>query len=604
MKRWSKVLSTRLKSWFYGLSFRSRVWLTFVLLITLAVSANGTISYLIAANVVQKNAFQLSEDAINRTAQVVDQRLRNITVSMMSLTISYPFKEMMKDVASAKTNRYYQHLSDLQHVFSQIRFYDDFVQSILIATPIGDFYTTTSIRLTEHSFYESDLYKQAKIEKRPFWVPRHEDTFFSEREQTVSLVLGTIGEIPNQDYDVYVVVNVNERELYRLIAESLYTTEDRLDYMFINEDGREVVRFPLYAATDDQWRASFLERLHEDQTGYFFYTLNGKKSLINYAQVEVGGNWVLLGVQSKERLLAQVNGIKRSTLYALFGCLLLSLFVSGRLTRLLLKPLYKLQELMKRVEHNDLNVRFSSPYRDEVAQVGFRFNRMLDEIKRLIQDVKDGETEKRKAEIKALTAQMDPHFLYNTLNTIYCKSELGANDDVNDMILSLAHMFQLGLSGGRDWVALEDEIAHMRMYLAIQLKCYETLFDYRLEIGSKVNLSSIVPKILLQPLVENAIIHGFQNIENGGHIDIAIDTEAEQLVLSIKDNGCGMDVEEVYHSMHQAATSKKGYALRNIAHRLQLYYGEQARMELYSEPGRGSVVVLRLPVTEGGYADD
>ncbi|GGD58054.1 sensor histidine kinase [Paenibacillus nasutitermitis] len=593
-----------MKAWYYGLTFRSRVWLTFVLLITLAVSANGTISYMIAAKVVQENAFRLSEDTINKTAQVVNQRLSNITVSMMSLMISDPFKAMMSDVASANTSRYYQHLTALQQVFSQSRFSDGFIQSILIATPIGDFYPTNSIRLKDHSFYDSNLYKQAKIEKRPFWVPRHEDAFFSDRDPVISLVLNTIGDIPNQDDDVYIVVNVKENDMYRLLADSSYTSETGLSYIFINEQGQEIVHSPLYAATDANWRASFLERLHKEQSGYFFYTLNDKESLINYAPVEVGRNWILLGVQSKERLLAQVNGIKRSTLYALLGCLLLSLFVSNGLTKLLLKPLRKLHELMKQVEHNDLNVRFASPYRDEVAQVGFRFNRMLDEINRLIQDVTDGETQKRKAEIKALTAQMDPHFLYNTLNTIYCKSELGATDDVNDMILSLAHMFQLGLSNGRDWVTLEDELTHMKMYLAIQQKCYDTLFDYRIEIGSGVYLSSIVLKIMLQPLVENAIVHGFRNIENGGRIVIAIHTEAAQLVLSVKDNGCGMDVADVYRNMRYAATSKKGYALNNIAHRLQLYYGEQARMELSSTPGGGAEVVLRLPVTEGGNGDD
>ncbi len=597
-------MAMRPRAWFYGLSFRSRVWLAFLLLITLAVSANGTISYLIAARVVQRNAFQLSEDTINRTAQVVDQRLRNITVSMMSLTISEPFKEMMKDVASADTSRYYQHLTAMQKVFSQFQFYDVYIQSMLIATPIGDFYPTTSIRATNQPFYDSDMYRQAKIEKRPFWVPRHEDAFFTGREQVISLVLNTIGEIPNQDYDVYLIVNIKENDLYRLITDSQNKAETLLDYMFIDGEGQEVVRLPLYAATDAGWRASFLDRLRRDQTGHFFYPLGGEQSLVNYANMEVGENWILVGIQSKERLLAQVNGIKRSTLYALFGCLLLSLFVSSGLTRLLLKPLYKLQELMKRAPHNDLDVRFTSRYRDEVAQVGLRFNRMLDEIKRLIQDVTDGETEKRKAEIKALTAQMDPHFLYNTLNTIYCKSELGANEDASEMILSLAQMFQLGLSNGRDWVTLEDEITHMKMYLAIQQKCYDTLFDYRLEIGSEVDPSSIVLKILLQPLVENAILHGFREIDSGGRIDIAIRTEAGQLVLSVKDNGSGMNVEEVERQMRHAATGQKGYALRNIAHRLQLYYGGQARMELYSEPGRGAEVVLRLPATEGGATNE
>ena len=156
---------------------------------------------------------------------------------------------------------------------------------------------------------------------------------------------------------------------------------------------------------------------------------------------------MIVGVQAKDKLLTKLNGIKQATILVTIGFVPKSLFITNNLTLLLLKPLYRLQKLMKRVEENDLEVRFESVYKDEVSQVGFRFNRMLDEIKQLIADVTNRERDKRKAEIKALTAQMDPHFFYNTLNTIYCKSVLGENDDVNEMILALSNMFQLSLSG-------------------------------------------------------------------------------------------------------------------------------------------------------------
>lgn len=128
--------------------------------------------------------------------------------------------------------------------------------------------------------------------------------------------------------------------------------------------------------------------------------------------------------------------------------------ISNQLTSVLLKPLFKLRRLMRRVEENQLSVVYESRYEDEVAQVGFQFNRMMSEIQALIADVKTKEEDKRHAEIRALTAQMEPHFLYNTLNTIYCKSVMGENDDVNEMILSLSQMFQLGLSGGKDMIPL------------------------------------------------------------------------------------------------------------------------------------------------------
>lgn len=218
---------------------------------------------------------------------------------------------------------------------------------------------------------------------------------------------------------------------------------------------------------------------------------------------------------------------------------------------------------MKRVEENDLSVRFESVYKDEVSQVGFRFNRMLDEIKQLIEDVKNRERDKRKAEIKALSAQMDPHFFYNTLNTIYCKSVLGENDDVNEMILALSQMFQLSLSGGRDLITLGDELEHVRQYLAIQQRSYENLFVCEFEVEPEL-LTCLVPKIMIQPLVENCILHGFKDMTSGGDIQISACTEGDWLHITVEDNGHGLVPEKLIQGIVHPTTSKHGYALRNI----------------------------------------
>lgn len=272
--------------------------------------------------------------------------------------------------------------------------------------------------------------------------------------------------------------------------------------------------------------------------------------------------------------------------------------ISNKLTSVLLKPLFKLRRLMRRVEENQLSVVYESRYEDEIAQVGFQFNRMMSEIKTLITDVKAKEKDKRHAEIRALTAQMEPHFLYNTLNTIYCKSVMGENDDVNEMILSLSQMFQIGLSGGKDLIPLADELSHMRQYFAIQQRCYEGLFEYTVTVEEEALLSCLLPKIILQPVVENSIQHGFSDRTLGGRIDIRVGREQGLLHICITDNGRGLNAAQVKQGMARAPQSKKGYALFNIRHRLALYYGDKARMDVGGEPGKGSRTDLWIPSEE------
>ncbi|MNP21190.1 Sensor histidine kinase YehU [compost metagenome] len=201
--------------------------------------------------------------------------------------------------------------------------------------------------------------------------------------------------------------------------------------------------------------------------------------------------------------------------------------------------------------------------------------------------------------MRALTAQMEPHFLYNTLNTIYCKSILGENDEVSEMIMSLSQMFQLGLSGGKDWNTLEEELLHVKQYCLLQQKCYEGMFDFEVTVTHDSLLTSLLPKILLQPIVENSIQHGFKDISSGGRIQMHVTLQDRLLHLIIEDNGTGIDVEQVDRRMREPRITNKGYALNNIVNRLNLFYGEKAGIKLTSLPGKGSRTEIWMPILEG-----
>ncbi|MNI11264.1 Sensor histidine kinase YpdA [compost metagenome] len=278
-------------------------------------------------------------------------------------------------------------------------------------------------------------------------------------------------------------------------------------------------------------------------------------------------------------------------------CVVIAFLFSKLLSSLLLRPLYKLQALMGKVElDNRLDVRFESQFDDEVTQVGDSFNRMLEQLTTLIADLKSSEQEKRKSEIKALQAQIDPHFLYNTLNTILWKSETAEQQDVREMIISLSRLFQLGLNNGSEITTLDKELEHVKQYMDIQQKCYEGLFTYIIEVKDKELYKLPLVKILLQPLVENSILHGFSHLEGGGFIHIHVEREGLFLKLSVEDNGCGMNAEEIYRNMTQSPEKKTSYALSNVHSRLQLYYGMDAYMELTSTPEEQTEVKLMIPI--------
>lgn len=581
---------------FHSFSLKQRIWFTFVICITAGLVATGSIAYLIASKEIQRNAMQSSQDTVNQSAQIVNERLKNIGTAVRALMFSDAFKQLMKDVQNKDSSSYFKSLTSLQYVFSQVKFNDSMIESILIPTPIGDFYPTSSVRNNANSFYQSDMFKQFQLLKRGFWSKGHVDPFFTGNQRVISLVAEGVSEdsyIRNESTNVYVVINVKEDDIRDLFMENL--TDPNKHYYFVDSQGEDID----YAGrTQDRafmQRPDFVEQLSDASKGSFFYRdVDRKDYLVNYARLDVKDDWMIVGIQAKDNLLAKLNGIKQATTYVTIGFIIVSLFITNNLTLLLLKPLFRLQKLMKRVEENDLDVRFESVYQDEVSQVGFRFNRMLDEIKQLIADVKNRERDKRKAEIRALSAQMDPHFFYNTLNTIYCKSVLGENDDVNEMILALSNMFQLSLSGGRDLITLADEVDHVRQYLAIQQRSYENLFVFQLDVEPELQ-ACLVPKIMIQPLIENSILHGFKDMKAGGEIQLTARADGEWLHITVEDNGHGLVPEPLRQSMLQQAASKHGYALRNIYTRLQLYYGTEQRMEITTNEWGGARIDLWLP---------
>ncbi|NHN32121.1 sensor histidine kinase [Paenibacillus agricola] len=577
---------------FPQMSFKNRIWLSYLFLILIAVSSSGTLSHIIAANVLEKNVTDLNKSSIRKSALLLDERLRKITVTVMSGMLNDSFTNTMKDIRLNNSDSYYGHFADLQGWFMQIKVSEPSIESLFITTPMGDFYPTTENRLREYLFVHSDMHRVIEEKKHNIWIPEHTDLFFSGKRSVISLVMEPLIDDHTRMKGVYIIVNINVNMLMEALADEW--GEPANDLYLMTGNGTNVLTTSLPFAKPFLKDSDFLGQISSESEPHFAYSYAHNDYLIDVQRLRLTDDWILAGVRSTRDLYGQVVAIQWATAAVIGGCGLLALFFSRMLTSYLLRPLAHLVQLMKKVEASDLTVRFTTARQDEFALVGNRFNRMLEEIEQLIVDMKQADQSKRVAEMKALQAQINPHFLYNTLYTIYWKAELAQYDDVKEMTFSLSQLFQLGLNHGQDMTTVEKEVTHVTEYMNILKRCYEDWFEYEIEVEEGLRTMGLL-KLLLQPLVENTIQHGFQDRKSGGHIRISVYSASDEVFFIVEDNGSGMDAEQLMEQIKAPAKEPTSYALRNIYERLQLYYGVKAGFRIESTPGVLTKVVLSIP---------
>lgn len=310
--------------------------------------------------------------------------------------------------------------------------------------------------------------------------------------------------------------------------------------------------------------------------------------------------WRTVGVFSMDEVMSSVNTI----VYILFTCVIISLvlvvIVSFKFSRTLTNPIFKLKRLMKQAESGDLTVRFNFEHNDEIGELGQSFNHMIARIDQLIQMVYVEQENKRTAEMKSLQEQIKPHFLYNTLDTISWMARDYDAEDIVRLVDALTNMFRIGLSHGKDIITVKEEITHVSNYLYIQKIRYKDKLNYVIHVDESLYAIE-VPKLILQPLVENAIYHGVKAKRGGGTITITGVPEGENLVFTVQDDGAGMPqekVEELNRRMSERSVldEQKSFGLFYIRERIQLCYGTGYGVHVESALGEGTRVTITLPL--------
>lgn len=309
--------------------------------------------------------------------------------------------------------------------------------------------------------------------------------------------------------------------------------------------------------------------------------------------------WQMTGMMFVQDAIANVRTVNRVTMVLCVIILLAVAVLALILSRRILRPIYVLNSHMKLAEQGNLEVRFAPRGNDEVNELGVCFNEMLEKIEGLLRQIYLEQKAKRKAEIAALQANINPHFLYNTLDTICWLASQHNDLEISETVEALSSLFRIALSKGSEIIPLEQELLHVKSYLHIQKVRYEDKLDYAIDADESLG-KYMVQKLILQPLVENAIYHGIKESDHNGKIKISVCRQGQALLLRVEDDGIGMRaerLEEVRSALKGKPGSRSGaYGIINVQERLVLSYGREYGLEIDSQYGKGTQCVIHHPL--------
>ena len=364
-------------------------------------------------------------------------------------------------------------------------------------------------------------------------------------------------------------------------------------YIYILDENGGIVYHPqqqlIYSGMKDELISEVM-----DTDASSFLTEDGR--LYTVSRSEATG-WIVVGVSYVSELMAGADEARFTYLLVAMVLLAVAMLLAFVLSDKITRPIKSLELSMKEVEKGNFShVALEVRENNEIGRLSRNFNTMTREIQNLMEQSEKEQQAKRKYELKVLQSQINPHFLYNTLDSIIWMAEWGKNQEVVKMTSSLARLLRRSISNEQEVVTIEEEIDYTEAYLTIQKMRYQDKLEYEIEVDPDIRKEETV-KLVLQPVVENAIYHGIKYKEGKGLIQIRGFREEGSIILRVQDDGRGMDQDTLEHifEKHVRDTKSNGVGLQNVHERIRLYYGTAYGLSFESEPGKGTTVRIRLP---------
>ncbi|MFF2484633.1 sensor histidine kinase [Paenibacillus sp. NPDC058071] len=602
---------TTLFSHFRNLPLQRKLLISMIPLLLVTVGITGLYSYLIASREVIEKTRQSQQNIAIKTRDQLDYYANNM-ISFANYSFLNPSIQAMSHSDEPKLRD--QALKTLVPLMVT----GESIQSLLLypfpkqgsASPFVITHTGIASAISYEKFQATGYFKRfiASGGKRQWDLLAPSDHVLTGDSHYKIMLIQPYKNVYTYEQTGLIVVGMDadrlSRKLYHDSGDDVqFVTDENGTVLAASElewIGQPVTQLPLLAASAGA--GGELRAVVELAPADGLRLLKANDKLIVSESVSETTGWHTVVVQKRALLLSELNYIRFVTFGIMLIVSIIAILLFWKIARFVTNPMKQLMLSMKALQNGDFTQRVELSGYDEIGLLGHLYNKMVVRIKLLIDDVYASGLKQREAELKALQSQINPHFLYNTLNMIHWSAVRNNDREISDMVVSLSQVFRLSLNSGNHDIELAQEIELVRHYLFLQQKRYTNRLHFEIETNEALKHFQM-PKLLLQPLVENAIVHAIELAEHPVNIHLRAYTDKDWIVLEVADNGPGIPKETLAEirqalaapaaSLRSSSSGGSGMALSNIKERLSLYY-EQSAFEIESKEGIGTRVQIRI----------
>lgn len=565
----------------------------------------------------QQTRRQEQEQAMANVAQIetyMEMKMKNVIERLYYIGINQTFYNAVKKVLFDDKGAYDSVvMGDISSTLALYKITEPLISSLYLYTPAASYTDNTVLINRDFDFKTSRLYTYME-KKGPIIIgsPCRDEIFITRKD-----VVPVIYKFTVEGYggEAALLANLDQNALYEYLKKILLSED--VSVVLYDDEGKRIassIKKEHQGLFKEELKAEDLKAMALDEESFHTLRYDGEKYWINNGRLDFA-SWNLIYVRSEKNVFQKLGSLTAGYVALSFLVLAVIFFVVMAIVKRLAMPLMELSDLMQKAGEEKYEIDF--PYRknDEIGMLAVSFNHMVrytrelfEQLNQSIEQLKEEKEKvrieqllKRRAELKALQAQINPHFLYNTLDSIRWKAEDIEAEDISQMTQALATVFRIGLSRGRELITVEEELEHVGSYLEIQCLRYGTLLKYEIDVDQAL-MEYYTVKLILQPLVENSIYHGIKEKGEQGLICITGRRELSQMVFTVEDNGMGIPVEQLERLnqdlKRNLSVSKEGYGIFNVNERIRLYFGEAYGLRLESRNGEWTRAVVTLPLIE------
>lgn len=590
----------KVKNFYLQLSINKKFTIIFTCIIVFFLLLFAVITYNVSSEALIDKTIENTSQNLNLVSKQIDIIFNNTESYSKLLAFNIELQELIKKTTNASPIALYHYSKDIQIILNRIITTHKYIDAIFLYDLNGQVYTSYEKTISDN-ISKKELLSIFDKEMPRHWQETRPSPYYNEDDNKE--IPKNVISLSSKMYDMtngkpigIIKIFIDENSLSDLFHQLELKNDEEI--FVIDLKGNIVIHSKNEMLYKNIKAQPYYNWIENNQGGKIFKTQDDKMLIMSYQNVTY--DWTIVGNVPVKTIEKEIRWLK--TVFLILGILFIMILVIiiPAASKIIIQPLTILKNAMQKVGLGYLDTRVYIQTRDEAGILADEFNSMICKTNALMEQVLYEQKKKQKYEYMIMQAQINPHFLYNTLETICGLAELERNNDVIYTVNNLALFYRGVLSNGNNIITIGDEIEITSRYLEILKMRFQNRFHYQIDVDVDIYQYNTL-KLILQPLVENSIQHGFRKITEGGIINIKGYKKDYKIILEVIDNGCGIPKDKLpWLLIDERRHNSKGFGVKNINNRIKIYFGEKYGVEFDSNYLNGTRIKITLPVQEKG----